>query len=197
MYIYKFTNINNGKCYIGQTIQDPNQRRLEHLSESRYSNKTYHFHNALRKYGIDGFTFEVIASAESLDELNKLEEEYVVKFNSIENGYNIRQPGGNKKHSPESIQRMREAQKLRHAKRREENGGVETINKKSGYKFKNPHPKKGKDSKKWSEEAKEKHRTTMQEVAKTRKPRSTPNDYSKGKTWKLINGKRVWLEVNQ
>jgi hypothetical protein len=24
MYIYKFTHIETGRCYIGQTIQDPN-----------------------------------------------------------------------------------------------------------------------------------------------------------------------------
>lgn len=30
MYIYKFTHISTGKCYIGQTIQDPNRRRLAH-----------------------------------------------------------------------------------------------------------------------------------------------------------------------
>jgi group I intron endonuclease len=154
MYIYKFTLIGTDKCYIGQTIQDANKRRLEHISHSNYSKKTHHFHNALRKYGIANFTFEVIDQAKSLGELNLLEEKYVKEFDSINNGYNIREPGNNRKHNPESIIRMQEAQKLRHAKRRDENGGVETINKKSGYKFSKPHPKKGKESKKWSEEAK-------------------------------------------
>ena len=60
MYIYKFTHIDSGRSYIGQTIQDPNHRRLEHISGSRYSEKTYHFHNAIKKYGIDSFIFEVI-----------------------------------------------------------------------------------------------------------------------------------------
>jgi len=35
MHIYKFTHIESGKCYIGQTIQDPNQRRLEHINHAR------------------------------------------------------------------------------------------------------------------------------------------------------------------
>ena len=64
---------------------------------------------------------------------------------------------------------MKEAQRLRHAKRREENNGVETINKKSGYKFSKPHPKKGKPSTKWSEEAKAAHKIRMQEIANKRK----------------------------
>ena len=105
MYIYKFTHIESGRSYIGQTVQDPNRRRLEHIADSRYTTKEYHFHNALRKYGIDAFTFEVIAEAASLEELNKLEEYYVEQYDSINNGFNIRQAGGNKLHSEESKQR--------------------------------------------------------------------------------------------
>ena len=120
MYIYKFTNINSGKSYIGQTIQDPNQRRLEHIADSRHTTRLYHFHNALRKYGIDNFTFEVIAEASSIEELNSLEEYYAEKFDCYKNGYNIRKAGGNKLHSNESKARMSEAQKLAHARRKAE-----------------------------------------------------------------------------
>ena len=63
MYIYKFTHISTDRCYIGQTIQNPNRRRLEHIADSKYTTKEYHFHNALRKYVIDAFTFEVISTA--------------------------------------------------------------------------------------------------------------------------------------
>lgn len=125
MYIYKFTHKDSGRSYIGQTIQKPNQRRLEHICDSKYTNRTYHFHNALRLYGIDAFTFEVLAEANSLEELNLLEEKYVAEFDSIKNGFNIRQPGSNKLHSEESKKRMSEAQKAAHARRRELNGGVE------------------------------------------------------------------------
>ena len=120
MHIYKFTHIETGRCYIGQTIQNPNQRRLEHIADSRHTSREYHFHNALRKYGIDAFTFEVIDNASSLEELNLLEEKYVKQFDSINNGFNIRQAGGNKLHSKESKQRMSEAQKKAHAKRKAE-----------------------------------------------------------------------------
>ena len=121
MHIYKFTHKETGRCYIGQTIQDPNRRRLEHIANSRHTPKTYHFHNALKKYGIDFFTFEVIAEATSLTELNLLEEKYVDQYDSINNGFNIRQAGGNKLHSTESKQRMSEAQKAAHVRRREAN----------------------------------------------------------------------------
>ena len=167
MHIYKFTHIETGRSYIGQTIQDPNQRRLEHISDSRYTTKEYHFHNALRKYGIDAFTFEVIAEATTLEELNLLEEKYVEQFDSINNGFNIRQPGGNKLHSEESKKRMSDAQKKAHERRREE--GRDTFvktRKTSGWK--------------WSDEQKEKLKLL-------------DKSYCKGRTWKLIDGKRVWF----
>jgi group I intron endonuclease len=120
MHIYKFTHAATNRCYIGQTIQDPNRRRLEHIASSRYTTKEYHFHNALRKYGVNSFIFEVIATASTLAELNLLEEYYVSLYDSIANGFNIRQAGGNKLHSEESKQRMKEAQRNAHARRREE-----------------------------------------------------------------------------
>lgn len=171
MHIYKWTHIASGKCYIGQSIQSPNQRRLEHINDSKYTTKTYHFHNALRKYGVESFTWEVIAVAGSLEELNFLEEKYVIEFDSINNGYNIRQPGNNKRHSPESIERMREAQKLAHAKRKSE--GRDTWTRKDGG------PMKGK---KCSDENKKKKREAHLKA-----------QHYTGKTWKVIDGKRVWL----
>ena len=170
MYIYKFTHISTGRCYIGQTIQNPNQRRLEHIADSKHTTKEYHFHNALRKYGVDSFTFEVITTASTLDELNLLEEKYIEQFDSINNGFNIRQAGGNKLHSAESKQRMSIAQKEAHAKRRAE--GRDTFKKTrktSGWA--------------WNDASKKKHTEIMTQLG----------DNYRGKTWKLIDGKRVWL----
>lgn len=138
MFVYKFTHIASGKSYIGQTIQDPNHRRLEHIADSRHTTKHYHFHNALRKYGIDSFNFEVIATATSIEELNHLEDFYATLFDCYQNGYNIRKAGGNKLHSDESKKRMSEAQKIAHAKRKAEgrNKFVKT-KKTSGWKWTN------------------------------------------------------------
>lgn len=166
MHIYKWTHIASGKCYIGQSIQNPNQRRLEHTNDSKYTKKTYHFHNALRKYGVDAFTWEVIDTAMSIEELNLLEEKFVAQYDSINNGYNIRQPGNNKKHNPESIKRMSEAQKAAHARRRAQNGGIETTKPHKKHKSGWEHPRKGKENKKWD------HKGMM--------------------GWKLIDGVRIW-----
>jgi group I intron endonuclease len=179
MHIYKFTHKESGKSYIGQTVQDPNRRRLEHISDSKHSTKTYHFHNALRKYGIDAFTFEIIAEATTLVELNNLEELFVEKFDCYQNGYNIRKAGGNKLHAEESKQRMSESQKAAHARRRAENSGVE--------KHSNPRSHKGKTGQ-WrlTDDQKKKHSDIMSEVNKKT---------SGGKTWRIINGKRTWLTM--
>jgi len=168
MHIYKWTHIESGRCYIGQSIQDPNQRRLEHISNSRYSKTTYHFHNALKKYGLESFSWEVLEYANNIEELNLLEEKYIQNFDSIDNGFNIRKGGGNRLHSLKSKLRMSEAQKSAHARRRAE--GKDTFIKTrrtSGWK--------------WTEEQKEKLQGR--------------SSYARGMTWKIINGKRNWLEV--
>lgn len=143
MYIYKFTHIDSGRSYIGQTIQTPNQRRLEHIANSRYTSREYHFHNSLRKYGVESFTFEVLDTAKTLEELNSLEEKYVAMFDSINNGFNIRQPGGNKLHSEESKKRMSESQRAAHARRRESGKDGGWTRKDGGPMKGKSHPNKG------------------------------------------------------
>jgi hypothetical protein len=152
---------------VGQTIQDPNHRRLEHICDSKHNPPTYHFHNALKKYGVDAFTFEVIDSTSSLEELNLLEEKYVAQFDSIANGFNIRNAGNNKLHSTESKLRISESQKQAHAIRRA--NGTE-----GGWKRIDGGPMKGK---------------THPNKGGVKK-----ESFSKGKKgWKMIDGKQVWF----
>lgn len=146
MHIYKFTHIDTGRVYVGQTTQDPNRRRLEHVCHSNHSPKSYHFHNALNLYGIDAFTFEVIAEATSVEELNSLEIKFIEQFDSITNGFNIREGGGNKTHNPESIERMREAQRAAHARRRAEGTEGGWTRKDGGPMKGKSHPIKGKSN---------------------------------------------------
>jgi group I intron endonuclease len=170
MVIYKFTNLLNKKSYIGQTIQNPNQRRLEHLAATK-SIKNHKFYNALRKYGEDLFSFEIIAYGITLEHLNRLEEYFILEYDSIANGYNHRQGGSNRLHSKDSIEKMREAQRRAHARRREEGRDTFIKTKKtSGWKH--------------SEESK----------AKRKEWSSVSNSQFKGKTWKMIDGKRTWID---
>jgi len=63
-YIYKITNLIDAKVYIGQT-NNPQKRWKEHqrLGSMTYiNNKNKHsrLYLAMRKYGVENFTFEVI-----------------------------------------------------------------------------------------------------------------------------------------
>ena len=92
MLIYKITNKINNKCYIGQTIKDPEERWKEHLSHAFGThpndiNKT--LYKAIRKYGIENFTFEVLQdNIETFEQLDKAEIYWIDFYNSFIKGYN-------------------------------------------------------------------------------------------------------------
>lgn len=94
--IYKYTSP-SGKCYIGQTIQG-DFRKLQHKYNSQnpnYIGYNLPFYRAIRKYGFDSFTYEVLITEYNDDEnqlsmrLNELEIYYIGLNNSYENGYNL------------------------------------------------------------------------------------------------------------
>jgi hypothetical protein len=111
----------------------------------------------MRKYGIDTFEWEVIDNAVSLDELNAKEHQWLDYYRQTTECYNIREAGGNKLHSLESIEKMQESQRRAHARRRAagQDGGWKRID--GGPMLGKAHPKKGKECKKWSEEMKAAH----------------------------------------
>ena len=51
MWIYKITNIQNNKVYIGQTIRPIEQRFHRHLNDALNNILDTHFARAIRKYG--------------------------------------------------------------------------------------------------------------------------------------------------
>lgn len=96
MIIYKVTNNLNGQVYIGQTSKTLEERRRKHEKETlTESRKTVKFHNALRKYGFENFTWEVLKECQSQEELDYYEEYYINKYNSLdrESGYNLKHGG--------------------------------------------------------------------------------------------------------
>src|ERR1700722_3132659 len=58
-YLYRITNLINGKIYIGQSVS-PESRWRAHRRASE--DPEWAIHYAMRKYGINNFEFEVIAS---------------------------------------------------------------------------------------------------------------------------------------
>lgn len=99
MWIYKITNIQNNKVYIGQTIRPIEQRFYRHLNDAINNILDTHFARAIRKYGKDNFIIEEIDTAQTQDELNQKEQYWIKFYNSVEEGYNetdaISKCGGN------------------------------------------------------------------------------------------------------
>ena len=82
--VYKITNLINGKLYIGQTI-----RTLEERFKAHYYDDESNIGNAIRQYGRENFTIEVIEKCDSKEELNAYENYYIAYFDSKEpKGYN-------------------------------------------------------------------------------------------------------------
>lgn len=57
--VYIARNRINDKCYIGKTSSTLKKRIKGHLDKTRSGSKTY-FHNAVRKWGLDNFQWEVL-----------------------------------------------------------------------------------------------------------------------------------------
>lgn len=100
-YCYKITNLSNGKVYIGKTKNvksrwAAHKSRALNVKDSRFN---YPLSNAIRKYGVDNFVFEVIQSCETELEINFYEEYFISLFKSNINiygksfGYNLTNGG--------------------------------------------------------------------------------------------------------
>ena len=93
--IYKIENLINGKVYIGQST-DIFYRIMNHKSETFNPNsKTYDspIHRAIRKYGVENFTFEIIDFCLNKKELDEEEIYWIQKYDSYRNGYNATRGG--------------------------------------------------------------------------------------------------------
>ena len=90
--IYKHINKKNGKVYIGQTIQRPEDRWK---NGAGYKTCTK-FYNAIQKYGWDNFEHIILEQKEmTQEEANELENFYIKKYNCLDDryGYNITEGG--------------------------------------------------------------------------------------------------------
>ncbi len=93
-FIYKITNTVSKKCYIGETIQsNPEERWKGHQTAILRGAGCPALGDAIRKYGADKFTFEVLIICFDEDRFH-YEREYIKKFNAVvPNGYNILEGG--------------------------------------------------------------------------------------------------------
>ncbi len=109
-YVYKITNTVNNKAYIGISMHEPTQGRIRHHLSGR-GNRV--IANAVKKYGKDAFTYEVL-EANVFDEfLPDLEVAYIANYNTVApHGYNLTSGGESAKTlSEETRRKMSEAHK--------------------------------------------------------------------------------------
>lgn len=105
--IYKITCLVNDKKYIGQTkthrfrsgrnewYPAGSQKRFkEHIKEAFGVNPrgSTRLNHALKKYGVESFTVDIICSCE-LNELDEKERFYITQYDSRETGYNLTDGG--------------------------------------------------------------------------------------------------------
>lgn len=100
--VYKCYCELTNKYYIGITITDLENRKSQHIREAfnpSTENYNCHFHRAIRKYGKDSFTWDIILNLSCTNKedliysLKNLEIKYVDQYNSYDNGYNSTRGG--------------------------------------------------------------------------------------------------------
>ena len=93
-FIYKITNLINGKVYIGQTSRTIKERYKEH--KKAFKKKNVALYCAMRKYGINNFKIEQIEKCDNTL-LNEREIYWIAKYksNNSKIGYNETNGGEN------------------------------------------------------------------------------------------------------
>lgn len=82
--IYKWTNLINGKSYIGQTLYE-DIRKQQHIN-GKHNNLLY---KAINKYGLDNFNYEVLEYVDDESKLSEREIYWISYFDSYKHGYNL------------------------------------------------------------------------------------------------------------
>ena len=123
--IYKITNIQNNKIYVGQTIKSLKSRLTQHIYCAEHGLNTK-FSNAIRKYGKDNFIIEKIDCANNKEEADVKEIYWIKKLKSRNRniGYNSTNGGdGGNTYVDKTESEMKEISKKISIKLSGENNG--------------------------------------------------------------------------
>lgn len=216
--IYKLTNIINHKIYIGQS-KDVAQRWRHHRASVKNNRPTQIVHHAMIKHGLDNFVFEIIFSCYTQDDINWAEEYFIHYYDSRnpEKGYNLTNGGSVAPKTEEWKRKVSEklmghevTQEARDKISQGNTGKIRTDEFKKNVSIFHKGKEVSEETRqllstinlgnknnlghKHSDESKQK----MSKANKGRKPAEITIQKAReaftGKTWKMIDGKRVWLD---
>lgn len=104
--VYKLTNRITGKSYIGLSSRGLNDRWSEHQKRAREGKRRENrLYAALTEYGPQAFDQEVLETVSSKEAAEMLETQYIVKFDTYNNGYNCNLGGAGFLKFPEHIKK--------------------------------------------------------------------------------------------
>lgn len=109
--IYCHTHIESNRKYVGLTKQTMEKRWKNHVYAAKTSkNGKWHFPNAVRKYGPEAFSHEILEVCNTLEEANAAEIKWIEKLNTInpQFGFNLTKGG---EHIPHPIENSDEIKK--------------------------------------------------------------------------------------
>ena len=187
-YIYRITNLINGKTYIGQ-------HQYKDLNDN-YMGSGKHLRAAQAKYGIENFKKEILVfNISKKEHIDLLEKTFIAAEREkvgVENCYNIADggEGGNTgPRSEEAIRKTSEANKGKHRSEETKKKISEALRGQTTWNKGIPMSEEAR--KKLSEARKGKHPSeeSNRKRSETLKGRLSP---TKGKHWKLVDGKRIY-----
>ena len=106
-FLYIIANKITNKIYIGQT-KYPEKRWKQHKHLANKKIKHQHIHRAMNKYGIDNFTYEIIAQSINQEDADFAEIELIKQYDSRnpEIGYNFSAGGHVSERSVETRKKL-------------------------------------------------------------------------------------------
>ena len=96
MIIYTITHIASEKCYVGLTTGRASKRWLDHIAciAGDGENSSTRLTRCMKKYGVTAFSFEVLDSAKTRDELARKEVFWIAQLRTLSpNGLNLTSGG--------------------------------------------------------------------------------------------------------
>ncbi len=92
--VYKITNIESGKAYVGITVKSLRSRWSSHCLEAKRQSR-WLLHKAIGKYGREAFTVEALAQCADRQSLNEAEQFWIGELGTMSPaGYNMTLGGG-------------------------------------------------------------------------------------------------------